>query len=1331
MNDDEMLALDPESGQQTQEVQDAPVEVAPPSEAVPSSSSSSTPQSLSHLAYANWLRSSQRKLIAAADQGKPPSESQLFGLFEALTAKHKALTLTDVEWKIWCAATLWHATSPNAGPNSGSGACISDLDKLREVIELHQTATRSSNGSALHLPSFLTYIHTLLAWHYMFEEADQPVSFFWEEGAESEGEGHWSVESRQDLLREWTGLQNGPQFLQLRHSTTGTTFVVGYDRRSLPAAPTRTQVRAVGMEDAWDAILGEAAIRELIREAISRASGETSWSHLLWNSLRDFEIFHLLRNKSLERIEAVKQVYLARLRSPHRTHEETAQAFSTFVSRFLPADQYEKTMTSAQKAYGNAKALWATVETYEDSLRATIASSADAEDAMSWQAWSTYLKALCSRRNADTDLVGAAFERCIAFLGLLNALLSVEEDSHPPRPDWEASFKNARLKLQREERSALDKTQRENVRQKRQKREGLFVDYIAFLTTAKAPASQVLDVAERAVRCLPGSGILWADYLRQLARFHRSKSLVDETLTRALEGGQCLQEDQEKISDGAADSESSQMIELLVGRIDAEREMAAISLATERNIELTDALTQLPQDEARFMEVFALVSYTLTLPEGSKRAAAAGDHRLRLQRFASAWCEAGGEGMASLAESIWDAVLSQQPTNGRAWSESANYYVRVGNVRKARSLYRQGASRHKLSERSHLLDAWKQMEAVYGSAEDISKVDERVRREAERQWEEWAQYTREQQQYDYAAYGSAETASAVMEVDKGTTEADTSSSHGQKRKGSVQEGPSAMEVETPTAHTAESRDAETKRGRQGDFQPTRDRENSSILVAGLPADARTKDLQNLFADCGPIREISEITATGESAAGVVEFMDRSSIPAARTKDKKRVRGSEVSVSLGWECTLYVTNFPAEYDDAAIRALFSNYGTLHNVRWPSKRFDSSRRFCYVQFTRPREATEAQAALHQHSLAPGTALQVHLSDPSRRKQRTDANANDRELFVTGIPKKCSPEEVQSHFDALGDVQGFRMPRGQDGQIKGIAFVDYRTPIEAQRAAVELNGTLVGGKAIRVQLADSSRSNHAGGLRGASSTAAPSSSTPQTDDARGARARGGENGSSSSQPSTAGFASRSVKVRGLPPNAQEPLIQQLFERVVGGSGKVRKVEWTPAGPVTGKSSSAAPAPASAIVEFEDAATAGRVALMSGQIAYEDAQSGQFTLTVLPLERGVAAGGAAVPASRFSTSSNGDEPSLSSTAFVPRSSLRGRGRGSRGRGRGAAAFVATARPTPSGGGESASTMDVDPSASASASASAAAAAPTTGLPAAERKGQNAFREMLKGGQH
>ena len=96
--------------------------------------------------------------------------------------------------------------------------------------------------------------------------------------------------------------------------------------------------------------------------------------------------------------------------------------------------------------------------------------------------------------------------------------------------------------------------------------------------------------------------------------------------------------------------------------------------------------------------------------------------------------------------------------------------------------------------------------------------------------------------------------------------------------------------------------------------------------------------------CGEIREI-KITQMHNAFVATVEFMDRvskycdntvvrscmlffqDSVPAALTKDKKRVHGEEVDVHLAWKSTLYVTNFPEKTDDSFIRSLFGKVGLL--------------------------------------------------------------------------------------------------------------------------------------------------------------------------------------------------------------------------------------------------------------------------------------------------------------------------------------------------------------------------------------------------------------------
>lgn len=45
------------------------------------------------------------------------------------------------------------------------------------------------------------------------------------------------------------------------------------------------------------------------------------------------------------------------------------------------------------------------------------------------------------------------------------------------------------------------------------------------------------------------------------------------------------------------------------------------------------------------------------------------------------------------------------------------------------------------------------------------------------------------------------------------------------------------------------------------------------------------------------------------------------MPAALTKDKKRINEHEIAVHLAWKSTLYVTNFPESAGDPYLRNVF--------------------------------------------------------------------------------------------------------------------------------------------------------------------------------------------------------------------------------------------------------------------------------------------------------------------------------------------------------------------------------------------------------------------------
>ena len=101
-----------------------------------------------------------------------------------------------------------------------------------------------------------------------------------------------------------------------------------------------------------------------------------------------------------------------------------------------------------------------------------------------------------------------------------------------------------------------------------------------------------------------------------------------------------------------------------------------------------------------------------------------------------------------------------------------------------------------------------------------------------------------------------------------------------------------------------------------------------------------------------------------------------SVPAALTKDKKRIHDEEIAVHLAWQSTLYVTNFPEVADDKIIRDLFGKVLSPNPFLKNAWTYRASV-WCAVRVTMAKqEVQELKAvllrAIHDSSEPTGTDL-----------------------------------------------------------------------------------------------------------------------------------------------------------------------------------------------------------------------------------------------------------------------------------------------------------------------------------------------------------------------
>ncbi|SPO25121.1 uncharacterized protein UTRI_02775_B [Ustilago trichophora] len=1156
-------------------------------------------------------------------------------------------------------------------------------DSLTALFETHKNATLHYSSSGL----LKRYISLVLAYFSKLHGID--IALLSTQSAEAS-----PVHRSSDPALKWTSLDSCPT-IDAAQSI--------YNPTSLPPL-----TPDIVDSSAWDSVCGVEAVRWRIREAYTRCAYQLQESQDVWRLYLAFEEALLTSSQVArdQQLETVRHVYLARLRVPHAAIDDTFQAFSSFVTQNLPPHQYESEMSAANMLVAESRATLRQREQFEDALASllrpnnihAVGSRQDLDNFatyckpyLRWQ-MNRAARALRSKdkthAQTELDLTCGLFERLIPHFGL-----------HPPSTqkhelvyysdDVETSEHYSRQfkRLSQEERDARTQQEQQLYSERLSLATDLWLDYISLLSSASRPdASLIMDICARSVKCLPTSISLHCVLMRNSARFRRSRPQIEQLFEKV-------------VTPGALQLKASELTDLCLARVDCERELASFDLVVKAGAEID---VDPARDMDKFTEIYALLSYSLG------KLAELGDDRdasLRLERCTVNWVERavfamggpaseGGMGFNELAESVWQTAATQQPDNASVYREAAAYWMRRFDASKARGWFKAGVSRLERKQQQEayqessgyqtLLQEWVQFEHQHGSIEEVEYAEAKARVERQRALEAWyasyAQYgyqSEAQAQQQGSSHANGDESSA-MQVEAAPAEHTITA----KRKAdedndenigdtSITDTQMSTRAEEAASNSTVSAALEQPKKTRTDVDsaPSRDREHCSVLVSNLDPSADAQAVRSFLRGCGRIVELSGPTVltstsgTTSSAAALVEFADPAGSASALTRHNKPLSSSVVCVYIGWKCTLFVTNFPEDWEDAHVRDAFSPFGLIFTVRWPSKRFVSTRRFCYVQYTTPESAAAAVAALDKKQVAEGRKLSVALSDPSRRKQRSDAQENAKELFVSGFPRNITEEDFKMFFADFGAIKGVRLLRNADGGLRGIGFVDFEKVLDAHRAMRELNSTKWRGKTISVTIAEN---------RGAHGASKADKKVDVQDRKQ-----------------------RSVRVDGLPVDAQEALIQQAIERVVG-LGSVKQVLWRPDGMNR-----------RATVEFGSAADAGKIVLLggAGNVRYDD----QHVLEVVAMDDEF---DDAPMHNLGSPLAKGLRTNQQSLEFVPRASRGGRGR-SRGRAFGVGfSHTSTTKPQPTSNSQG-DDMEIEPNIETNA--------------AEKLTGQDRFRAMLQ----
>ncbi|KAE8348885.1 hypothetical protein BDV28DRAFT_74201 [Aspergillus coremiiformis] len=228
----------------------------------------------------------------------------------------------------------------------------------------------------------------------------------------------------------------------------------------------------------------------------------------------------------------------------------------------------------------------------------------------------------------------------------------------------------------------------------------------------------------------------------------------------------------------------------------------------------------------------------------------------------------------------------------------------------------------------------------------------------------------------------------------------------------------------------------------------RDRENATVVVKNLPHQITEHKVRQFFRHCGTINSVRMLPGDENSAVAVIEFNSKDEALVAQTRDQKSIDDNTIEVQLGSCPTLFVANFPPEADETYIRDLFHESGEVIDVRFPSLKYNTHRRFCYVQF-KTLEAADSATKLDGTTVGNNLKLVAKISDPSQKQDRCGPMYEGREVHVSNIHWKANEDDLRELFAKYGTVELVRIPKKVDGGSKGFGYIVFSSKEEATAA------------------------------------------------------------------------------------------------------------------------------------------------------------------------------------------------------------------------------------------------------------------------------------------
>nr|XP_055073926.1 nucleolin isoform X9 [Misgurnus anguillicaudatus] len=159
-------------------------------------------------------------------------------------------------------------------------------------------------------------------------------------------------------------------------------------------------------------------------------------------------------------------------------------------------------------------------------------------------------------------------------------------------------------------------------------------------------------------------------------------------------------------------------------------------------------------------------------------------------------------------------------------------------------------------------------------------------------------------------------------------------------------------------------------------------------------------------------------------------------------------------------SLYIGNLNSNKDFDELKAAISKFFSKENLEIQDVRLGGTKKFGYVDFSSEEELQKA-LELNGKKLM-GQPLKLDRARSKESSQDAKKERDARTLFIKNLPYSITQDELREVFDQAVDI---RVPMGQNGSSRGIAYIEFKTEAIAEKMMEEAQGADVQGRSIMV--------------------------------------------------------------------------------------------------------------------------------------------------------------------------------------------------------------------------------------------------------------------------